>query len=147
MAAHDRMTDAERRTHRNLALAALVVIVLAMSLEVRADQRAALRFWPDIVLPESCLSRTLLHFECAGCGLTRSFIYLAHGEFGAAWRAHRLGWLLALAVLVQIPYRLVALRTSRAAPLGRSLPRIFGWSLLVLLLVNWLMKLIAGSIN
>jgi hypothetical protein len=125
-------------------LAALVVIVLAVALEVRPDQRVAFRFWPALALPESCPSRTYLHLECAGCGLTRSFIYLAHGDLAASWSVHRLGWLVALAVVLQIPYRALALKTGSDAPLGRSLPQILGWLLLVLLLVNWLMKLIAG---
>ena len=50
---------------------------------------------------------------------------------------------MALAVVLQVPYRLVALRSSTGAPLGTTFPHYFGASLIVLLLVNWLMSLLA----
>jgi len=125
----------------------VLVIALAAALEVRADQRVALRFCPGVVLPESCPSRSFLQVECAGCGLTRSFVHLAHGDFAASWSAHRLGWLLALAVVFQVPYRIVALRSENDTPLGRSFPGIVGWSLGLALIINWLIKLATDSIG
>ena len=100
--------------------------------------------WP---LPESCPARSLLHIECPGCGLTRSFIHLAHGDWRASWNVHRVGWFLALAVVLQIPYRLVALRSDSGLPLGTSFPKLFGTLLIVLLLVNWLINLISRLLN
>lgn len=126
-----------------MLLISLAVLVLAAVLEVRADQRVFVRGFPDWPLPESCMSRLWLHVECPGCGLTRSFVYLAHGDLGAAWRLHRVGWLMALAVVAQIPYRALALATGKGMPLGTTFPKWFAWTLLVLLLVNWLINTFA----
>ena len=126
-----------------MLLISLTVIALAGLLEVRADQRVFLHGFPGLPLPEMCMSRTWLQFECPGCGLTRSFVHLAHGDLSASWRLHRLGWLLALAVVAQLPYRIVALARGDNAPLGTTFPRLFGWTLVVLLFVNWLMNLVS----
>lgn len=137
-------TDSKGRRHRDVLLISLAVVALAFLLEVRTDQRVFLRGFPELPLPEMCLSRSWLHVECPGCGLTRSFVYLAHGHWSESWHVHRFGWLLALTVAAQIPYRLVALRTGNAAPLGTTFPRIFGWTLIALLAINWLMKLLSS---
>ena len=117
-----------------------VVVVLSVLLQVLPDQRVAFRFWPDWPLPATCLSRSLLGVSCPGCGLTRSFVHLAQGDPCAAWQAHRLGWLLALAVLLQFPYRLTALLANREQPLGRQVPRLFSGLLIVLLIANWVLQ-------
>jgi len=119
-----------------------VVLVLACLLEVRADQRVALGCLPGWPFPETCLSRSAFGVSCPGCGLTRSFVYLAHGDWIASWNMHRLGWFLALAVVLQLPYRAWALCSRDQAPLGKALPKVFGSVLIALLLVNWLMNVI-----
>ena len=133
--------------HREMLVAAAAVVVLAFLLEVHSDQRVAFSSLPGWPLPETCPARSLLHIECPGCGLTRSFIHLAHGDWRASWNVHRVGWFLALAVVLQIPYRLVALRSSSGLPLGTSFPKLFGTLLIVLLLVNWLINLISRLLN
>jgi len=135
------------RRHREMLIIAAAVIVLAFLLEVHSDQRVAFSVLPQCPLPETCPSRTLLHVECPGCGLTRSFVYLAHGDWRASWNIHRVGWFLALAVVVQIPYRLVALRSRDGLPLGTSVPKLFGTLLVVLLIVNWLINLVSRLLN
>jgi len=143
MAAAGLIARSTTRRHRDMLLISLAVIALAGLLEVRADQRVFVRGFPAWPLPEMCASRTWLHVECPGCGLTRSFVYLAHSDLNASWRMHRLGWLLALAVVAQLPYRLLGLATGNSAPLGTTFPRLCAWTLVVLLLVNWLVNLLA----
>ena len=113
----------QMKHHRFYLWLAVVVVMLAFLLTVRSDQRVALRPLPRIVLPESCQSRIWFGMDCPGCGLTRSFVYLAAGNLTASYASHRVGWLLAIAVLGQIPYRWFALRRLRllAAPLNVSL--------------------------
>lgn len=120
----------------------VAVIVLACLLSVRGDQRVefgAFHGWP---IPELCQSKALFGVDCPGCGLTRSFIYLAHGDFTASFHRHRLGWLLALVVVVQVPYRVWAIRSGNAAPLGTKLPWAGMWTIMLLLIANWIAKLI-----
>jgi len=135
------------RRHREMLIAAMAVIGLAFLLEVHSDQRVAFSMLPQWPLPETCPSRSLLHVECPGCGLTRSFVHLAHGNWRAAWNVNRAGWFVALAVMLQIPYRLAALRSRSGLPLGSSLPRLFGILLIGLLIVNWLINLLTRLLN
>jgi hypothetical protein len=125
-----------------LALAA-VVVVLSFALDVVPPDRVALRGlhrWP---LPQLCLSRAWFGLDCPGCGLTRSFIYLAHGRWSASLHVHRLGWLFAAAVVVQFPYRLLSLRRPDRPLLPRPWPRLLGLALITSLILNWLLGLLA----
>jgi hypothetical protein len=135
------------RFHRDVLCAAVAVVALAFLLEVHADQRVAFRFLPDFPLPETCPSRTLLHVDCPGCGLTRSFVHLAHGAWRASWNIQHAGMLVAFAVILQIPYRIAALRAPLGLPLGTTFPRLFGALIVVFLLVVWLMNLIARCLS
>ncbi|HUG92939.1 MAG TPA: DUF2752 domain-containing protein [Planctomycetaceae bacterium] len=132
-----------RRTHhRTMLLGAAAAIAGAFALTARSDGRVALWCLPGAPLPHSCASRAVWGADCAGCGLTRSFIYLAKGDLKASWRMHRLGWLMAIAVIGQVPYRLAALRRADGRPLGNWFPRAFGFMLVVLLIGNWIAGLL-----
>lgn len=114
----------------------MLVILAALVLEVRADQKVALAVFPDSPLPESCTARSLLGIDCLLCGMTRSQIHLAHGRWSAAFSAHRQGWLFALLIAGQIPYRLLRI-SGWIAPPGKVLSATIAALILGLLLVNW----------
>lgn len=123
------------------------VVLLAFSLRELPDGRVALRGLPQFPLPQVCASRALFGFRCPGCGLTRSIIHLAEGDWRASWHDHRLGSLLAIVIASQIPYRLYALRRP-----GRPLPSPFwlsaiGYSLVAMLMINWLFDVAAGRLR
>ncbi|MBS0264649.1 MAG: DUF2752 domain-containing protein [Planctomycetes bacterium] len=120
--------------------ASTLVIVLSFLLAVRSDQRVEFRFLRGRALPDTCLTRTVLHIPCPGCGLTRSYIFLAQGDWNASWQMHKLGWLLALATLFQIPYRSYILLTGHTAPIGVVWPKRFGNLILVLLIVHGVIR-------
>jgi hypothetical protein len=124
-------------------LLALGVIVASFLLQVAPDgDRVSLRNTPSALVPPLCMSRQLFGIPCPGCGLTRSFIYLAHGNWAASWRSHHVGWLLAAAVLAQVPYRLHELYRPRPRKWLPILSRWFAVALIVLLLGNWLVQTI-----
>jgi Protein of unknown function (DUF2752) len=131
-------TPARRRTHRAMLAISLGVLVLSPLLVILPDQRVALWFLPNWPAPDSCLSRTALGIPCPGCGLTRSFISLAHGEFTRSWNYHRMGWALALLTVAQVPYRFFALRHRMGAPLGHIFPRVLSSLVIVMLVLNWI---------
>lgn len=115
---------------------AILVILAALLLEVRPDQKVALAVLPDQPLPESCTARSQLGIECLLCGMTRSQIHLAHGRWSAALSAHRLGWLFALLIAGQIPYRLLRI-SGWIVPPGKVFSATVAALVLGLLLVNW----------
>lgn len=123
-----------------LALAAAVVLMAAM-LEVSTSNRVVFRCLPNLPLPQTCMSQTVLGRECPGCGLTRSFVYLARGDWQASLASHRMGWLLMATAVLQLPYRLWALWTREDEPLGRRLPSLFAVGLVALLIGNWMVKI------
>jgi hypothetical protein len=92
-----------------------------------------------MLLPDICFSQIFFGADCPGCGLTRSFISLARGQFSTAWHYHRLGWFIALVALAQIPYRIISLKNQRA--LSSRAGRWISWSLITLLTVDWTCRL------
>jgi hypothetical protein len=132
-----------RERHWTMLTVAMIVVVFSFALQVRSDERVELRFLPGYPLPQSCLSRQWFNVNCPGCGLTRSFIYLAQGNWQRSLSQHRIGWLLAIAVLAQFPYRWFALRNNSQSTSPVWAKR-FGLLLIVALLANWLFNLISS---
>lgn len=94
------------RYHAAMLAAAVAVLAAACILSNDGDSRVALF---GMALPEICWSRRWLGWECPGCGLTRSFVALAHGDVARAWQFKPVGVLLFAFVVAQVPYRLVQL--------------------------------------
>ena len=78
------------RRHREVLAVAFIVAVLAFVLVEVPGGRVAFRGLREYPLPPSCVSRSLFGLNCPGCGLTRSIIHLAEGDWSASWRAT--GW-------------------------------------------------------
>src|SRR5215468_9776826 len=119
-------TPAQRRRHWEMLIICSAAIVLSFALFIRPDGRVALRGLENHPVPETCVAHAMFHIDCPGCGLTRSFISLAQGRLSDSWNFNRVGWLLALACLVQIPYRAYALTTHRQ--LASRPSTIFGYT-------------------
>lgn len=117
-------------------LLSMLIVLAALLLDVRPDQKVALTILPDHPLPESCTARSLLGIDCLLCGMTRSQIHLAHGRWSAAFAVHRLGWLAALLIVGQIPYRLLRISGWIPAP-GKTFTLTLSAIVLSLLLINW----------
>lgn len=135
---------ATRRRHREVLVVCVLVLLASALLHNRDDGRidvAGVSRWP---LPPTCMSRELLGISCPGCGLTHSFVDLAHGRFTAAIAEHRIGPLLFAIVLLQLPYRAIALSggLQRHRLLWTTLPRLLSSVLIFLLIANWLVGIL-----
>lgn len=130
--------DARRRRHREMLFFAAVLVLGGLSLDVRSDQRVIVRGLSSMPFPPSCLSKELLGIPCPGCGLTRSVVYLAHGQWRESLAMHRLGWLMALGALLQFPYRILALRREDAEFLSPRTRNVIAKSFVTLLMLNWI---------
>jgi hypothetical protein len=89
-----------------------------------------------------CWIRAVTGVSCPTCGLTRSFVALAHGQWGDAWRSNHFGLLVFLLVAAQIPYRLVAMTSRRRESIAIRLYPLSHWPvvLVALMAADWLIR-------
>ena len=122
------------------------VIAIGISFKVYPDQTIGCRFSEAHRLPPTCMFREYLNFNCPGCGLTRSIVHFFHFDFRASLSANRVGWLLAMAIVFQLPSRVIALRRMKlpAEQWSEIFPYRFSIVWLVLLAANWVFKLLVG---
>jgi hypothetical protein len=159
-------TAVERRTsHGTILWLSIAVVLLAATLQDRPPDEVFLPALKAYPLPQLCSLRRLTGYPCPGCGMTRSFIRLAHGDFAGAFRYHPIGPLFFLVVLMQIPYRWWRLRSAAgrcdgaqqadasgtgggrlawharwSEALERNVPRLV-WMFAILLLGTWAYRL------
>jgi hypothetical protein len=128
--------------HRTILLLCAGIVVLSMILSVRSGTRVLLPV-VGTPLPELCMMKRWTGAGCPGCGMTRCFISLGHGDLAAAWSYNPAGlWFFAI-VLFQIPYRAAQLWRIR-----RGLPELrIGWLaqfalgfLAVAMVGQWILK-------
>jgi Protein of unknown function (DUF2752) len=137
----------QTKSHLIVLTIACAVWLLAFVLHELPDERVAVRGLPQIPLPQTCASRTLLGLRCPGCGLTRSIIHLAEGDWRASWHDHRLGGLFAIVIALQIPYRFYALCRPERPPLAIRWQIVLAYALVALLFGNWLLDVAAGRLS
>jgi len=126
--------------------ASIAVLATAFALRVQDGEYVMLPFL-DIPIPGTCTFRQTVGHPCPGCGLTRCFVSLAHGNMAAAWQFNPAGVLFFAVVAVQIPFRAIQiLRVSRGLPEIR-----FGrfelvplTAVIVVLVGQWLVRLLLG---
>jgi len=136
-----REQDSLRKYHLFVLAASASILAAAFLLRVRPDQRIELAGLPGWAAPELCQTRALFGWNCPGCGLTRSFVHLAAGDVDASLAVNRVGWVFAMVVCLQLPYRLWAVCSAEGRPLGRRVPWLFVWVPFALLVANWIVQL------
>jgi hypothetical protein len=139
--------ETARRRHWEVLAVAGAVCALALTLQEVPGGRVAVRGAPRFPLPQVCASRSVFGVKCPGCGLTRSIIHVAEGDWRASWRSHRLGGLMAIVIVFQIPYRLAALRRLDRPLLPIRWQVWLSSALIALLIGNWLVDLLAGRVT
>jgi hypothetical protein len=102
------------------------VLDLGLAVLVAAQLGASLWLSPagdQVTLPggeslgATCWFRAVFHVDCPFCGMTRSFVALAHGELSAAVRFHPAGPLL-FAAMVAALVALCVVFVRRTQPLA-----------------------------
>ena len=127
---------------------AVLIVVFSLILKPGTSQDDRVTIF-GFKTPVLCLHRLVFNRPCAGCGLTRSFVSFAHGDFKAAYNYHRLGIPLFILVIFQIPIRLYLLKTGSNGytKFMKKLilyPAIFAG---VALIINWLIFVWQTSFN
>ena len=83
-------------------LGPLGILLTAALLRVGSERQVLLP-WIDVALPETCALYARLGLDCPGCGLTRGFIHIAHGQPMVAWQVNPASWLMFAYVMIQVP--------------------------------------------
>lgn len=97
-----------------LLLAVCSVVVVLAALITPSDHMLSLF---GVEIPVVCSFRTLTGYGCPGCGLTRSFTFMAHGAIFQAFAMNPLGPPLFAVVASQLPWRgWRLLKQMRGAP-------------------------------
>ena len=120
----------EARMGYHRLLLAMAVVVLGASFVLPAPDNTGNVRLPgfETALPTFCMLKREYNIDCPGCGLTRCFLSMGHGQVASAWDYHPTGVPLFVLLVAQIPYRLYQIRRLR-----RGRPEFAHWALLPLL--------------
>ncbi len=128
----------------HLLFLSLATTVMVMSFVMRYESGTRV-FLPGFTsaIPSMCSSRVLLGIDCPGCGLTRAFIAISHGQFSAAWKFNPASFAVYAFVAVQIPWHLMQLSRIRhlRPPIESSVVYLAPIGLVIVLFVSWLIRL------
>jgi hypothetical protein len=125
-------------------VAAAAVLAAAGVFVLVDDQRVGVG-GSQIVLPGTCVSRYVFGFPCPACGLTRSFVALAHGEPARAFAFNPAGVLLFALVALQLPWRAAQIWRIRAG-LPEWDETWLHWAVIltaIALVLQWIVRLAA----
>jgi len=122
----------------------MALAVIGMSFIMRAEGPQSV-FLPgvDFALPELCTAKRVFGVPCPGCGLTRSFVSISHGQFGRAWSFNPASFLLYPFVFAQIPWNAMQFWLIRRRGYGVQVPYIHFIPIAIAgaLLLQWLMTM------
>lgn len=108
---------ARRRWFGDASLLAICAVVIAAAFLLTPSTVELSFFGWDV--PVLCAFRRVTGWPCPGCGLTRSFVFLAHGQLGDAFRMNVFGPVAFGWVLAQIPWRTLRIwRATRGTSVG-----------------------------
>lgn len=93
-----------------LGISALVLIIAAVS---QPGTEVVHLF--GHVIPGMCVFRATFGIPCPGCGMTRSFVFLAHGDLREAFSMNVFGPAMFVLTAAQIPYRALRIRRLMAS--------------------------------
>jgi hypothetical protein len=125
----------------NVAILFVCVVLLIGAFLFTVDEIGLCFF--GLKWPLHCVLNHLFGVRCVFCGMTRSFVAMAHGDLSAAVAYHHVGPGLFLFVVFQIPYRIWALAISpkHIAPVARRVHAAAAALVLTAMLGDWLIYL------
>ncbi len=105
-----------QEVHWILLCLASTILIMSAVFSVSGETQVDLP-WIGQALPGMCQMKNVTGLDCPGCGLTRCFISLAHGDVSRAWHFNPAGIMVFLLVAAQVPYRAMQIwRLRRGQP-------------------------------
>ncbi|PHS03253.1 MAG: hypothetical protein COA78_18770 [Blastopirellula sp.] len=123
---------------------AVLVLTAAFLLQTDGTETVGLPLL-NFDLPPTCGMKLYWGIDCPGCGLTRSFIYLASGDISASVAFNPAGIILFAATIFQVPYRILQLRRLRKdlEPWNLLVPATWMFAIVaVVMSIQWVVKLL-----
>ncbi|MFQ5790743.1 MAG: DUF2752 domain-containing protein [Acidobacteriota bacterium] len=127
-------------SHLVVLSACVSILVLALWLEPPGPDATHLRIG-GMSLPGLCVLRETTGIPCPGCGLSRSLVSVAHGDWYGGFRQHRLGAVVLAYLCLQVLYRLAWLGLPYLRPAVARTGRVVDGALaplMGLIFLNWL---------
>jgi hypothetical protein len=122
----------------------MAAVILLMSIVMRTDGEKAV-FLPGFKspMPDTCSSRRMLGIDCPGCGMTRAFISISHGDFARAWTLNHASFIVYFFVAVQLPWHAIQIWKLRRnqPPLDWKYVYMTPVAVVVVLSINWVLTL------
>ena len=137
------ITEARVGYHR-LFLAVSIVVLCACVVLPAPNSAGEMRLPGfDTSLPTLCMLKREFGIDCPGCGLTRCFVSMGHGQVAAAWAYHPIGIAFFALLVAQIPYRLYQIRRLRQGhpELAHWTQWALLWLLVAALLGQWFWRI------
>jgi uncharacterized protein DUF2752 len=137
------ITEARVGYHR--LFLAMSIVVLCACVVLPAPNTAGEMRLPGFgsSLPTLCMLKREFGVDCPGCGLTRCFVSMGHGQVASAWAYHPIGIAFFALLVAQIPFRLYQIqRLRRGRPeLAHWTQWALLWLLVVALLGQWILRI------
>jgi hypothetical protein len=134
--------NADRIGH--LIFLSFASLIILLSVLMSTDGKQAV-FLPGFSspLPDTCSSRRMLGVDCPGCGLTRAFICISHGQLSKAWKFNHASFIIYLFVAIQLPWHAIQIWRIQKVKAALYWPFIY-WipmAVAIILLTNWIWTL------
>lgn len=117
------------------------VAVLAAAVLLRLEPGGKVEMPGAGRLPALCMWKQTAGINCPGCGLTRAFIAIAHGQWTSAWRFNGAAPFIFALVIYQVPFRAVQIwrlrNGKREYAHSPMLIALLAWGTVAALLAQW----------
>lgn len=135
------------RSHVIFLVTAALVLWLTMFLDLNRKGQVVLPVL-ELALPSACSFQRLTGYDCAGCGLTRSFLCISRGQLRQACSFNPAGPLIFALVVAQLPYRMTQILRIRCGQAPLRFPGAAGmlWFVVAALLGQWIVRALGGWI-
>jgi hypothetical protein len=140
------MDQIKNRGHLYIIILCAIILVFSYYLSIEGDIILCLAGFKQYPLSNLCLFKNISGIDCPNCGLTRSIISISHLDFDKAWYFNRMGILIYVFIILQIPYRLYLLWKKRGSEnrYFKKIFKVYGYIIIIALIVNWIFNLIQG---